>query len=120
MEDSLYWIAYATQPSNIVPGPVAPSPFESPAKDQAKETNTAAGDTAAAAATVTPAGSTAANVGPYKLRPEHEELRRRIAVEAMGLTHRVTRVRKQVEHEQERISRLAEVFQVSHLYTSGL
>ena len=43
---------------------------------------------------------------------EYEELRRRIAVEAMCLSQRVPRVRQQVMHEQERINRLAEVYQV--------
>lgn len=117
MEDSLYWIAYATQPSNIVSGPVTPSPF---AAAIAPAAATAEGAQPATTPTATDGAAPAASLavgangdsGPYQLRKEHEELRRRIAVEAMGLSQRVPRVRRQVEHEQERISRLAEVYQV--------
>jgi hypothetical protein len=107
VEDSLYWIAYATQPSNVIPGPVTPSPFA--ATDAAQPNSTSTSATAGGA--VTPSGA-AASTGHYQLRKENEELRRRIAVEAMGLSQRVTRVRRQCEHEQERINRLAEVYQV--------
>lgn len=123
VEDSLYWIAYATQPSNIVPGPVTPSPLQ----PEGATTTTAAanapasadgakvaGDTGAPSATATAAEVAAAN-SKYLLRREHEELRRRIAVEAMGLSQRVPRVKRQCEHEQERIARLAEVYQVNHI-----
>jgi hypothetical protein len=102
VEDSLYWIAYATQPSNVVPGPVTPSPFA--VADAAQPNSSSKTDADAAGAT--------AGTGHYQLRKENEELRRRIAVEAMGLSQRVTRVRRQCEHEQERINRLAEVYQV--------
>jgi hypothetical protein len=102
VEDSLYWIAYATQPSNVIPRPVTPSPFA--VTDAAQPNSSSKTDADAAGAT--------AGTGHYQLRKENEELRRRIAVEAMGLSQRVTRVRRQCEHEQERINRLAEVYQV--------
>jgi hypothetical protein len=113
VEDSLYWIAYATQPSNVIPGPVTPSPFAVTDAAQPNSSSKTNADAAGATAgdTVTPSGA-AAGAGHYQLRKENEELRRRIAVEAMGLSQRVTRVRRQCEHEQERINRLAEVYQV--------
>lgn len=39
VEDSLYWIAYATQPSNIKPHPVDPSPLIVPENSDNKDGN---------------------------------------------------------------------------------
>ena len=97
VEDSLYWIAYATQPSNIIPQPAAAQ--ESQAEGAPEQVDP-----------VNAPGSSSERAG---MRKDYEELRHRIAVEAMGLSQRVPRVRRQCAHEQERISRLAEVYQVS-------
>ena len=96
VEDSLYWIAYATQPSNIAPQPTAQESQAEGAPEQVDPVNAP--------------GSSPERAG---MRKDYEELRHRIAVEAMGLSQRVPRVRRQCAHEQERISRLAEVYQVS-------
>ena len=119
VEDSLYWIAYATQPSNVTPQPISASPFYTPAGQDSPTplagTSDSAGVNAGASVEgIDPAGGVAEQnrSGKYVLRPEHEELRRRIAIEAMGLSQRVPRVKRQCAHEQERISRLAEVYQV--------
>ena len=96
VEDSLYWIAYATQPSNIIPQPAAQESEAEGAPEQVDPVNAP--------------GSSSERAG---MRKDYEELRHRIAVEAMGLSQRVPRVRRQCAHEQERISRLAEVYQVS-------
>lgn len=118
MEDSLYWIAYATQPSNIVPGAITPSPFNTAGDDGAGKSSTKTGadaETSAAGGAQTAqqaAQSSAHAENKERAQRENEELRRRVAVEAMALSQRVPRVMKQVRHEEERIARLAEVYQV--------
>lgn len=117
MEDSLYWIAYATQPSNIVPGSITPSPLQ-PAEPAASTKTGADGTSAPAADAQTAQQAQQAardslhNETKVRVEQENEELRRRVAVEAMALGQRVPRVLKQCKHEEERISRLAEVYQV--------
>lgn len=112
MEDSLYWIAYATQPSNIVPGEITPSPLQ-PAEPVGSTTKPGAEGGAPAVSDAQAARDNAHKENRAKTDQENEELRRRIAVEAMALSQRVPRVMKQCQHEEERISRLAEVYQVS-------
>lgn len=107
VEDSLYWIAYATQPSNITPQPAQPAAAQESQAEGAPEQ----------ADPVNAPGSSPERAG---MRKDYEELRHRIAVEAMGLSQRVPRVRRQCAHEQERISRLAEVYQVSFSVSASL
>ena len=120
MEDSLYWIAYATQPSNIKTHAIDPSPLI-PSGDATTSTTAGVvteGQTTAAAGSVGAGGTSVTGLTVQqasklaKTAESNQELRRRIAVEALGLAQRVPRVAKQCLHEEERISRLAAVMQV--------
>jgi hypothetical protein len=81
IEDSLYWIAYATQPSNRQPTSSSSDPPVLPADEDPTT------------------------------RKYNEQLRQMIAVEAMSLPRRVPRLLEQVKRENERIDRLAAVIQ---------
>ena len=81
IEDSLYWIAYATQPSNRQPTSTSTEP-----------------------------SPTTADEDPTT-RKYNDQLRQMIAVEAMSLPRRVPRLLEQVKRENERVDRLAAVIQ---------
>jgi hypothetical protein len=129
VEDSLYWIAYATQPSNIGNKAVADaavvSPYTDTAYPQSNPANPTGTGTVAGSGTpddaIDPndkdaaakkAAAAAMEQARARNKQHNEELMRRIALEALGLANRVPRVKRQCEHEEQRISRLAAVMQV--------